>query len=163
MKKKEITINQERISKGLCQYCGENPADIAKNSKTCTVCKKARYEKYKNQPYMSLEKQKEYRRKIKLEVLEKYGGKCKCCGENNWEFLAIDHINCDGGDERRARNGSNTAGGVYSFYLKLRREPIRTDLQVLCFNCNASFGHYGYSPKCPECKRQVVPHFKMNP
>jgi hypothetical protein len=109
---------------------------------------------------MSNEKQKNYRKMVRTEVLIKYGNKCNCCGESRWEFLAIDHINGDGNKERIKRLGTNNAGcSSHMFYLKLRKEPKRDDLQVLCHNCNQSFGHYGYSPGCPSCKRKINSHF----
>lgn len=151
MKKKEKQIWEERLEKGLCRYCGANPHDIG--SKTCIPCKKARYLKYKNQAYMSPERQKAYRKQIRTEVLQKYGGKCACCSETTEEFLTIDHMNDDGNVERRKLFGSQS-GYSHSFYLKLRREEKRSDLQVLCYNCNSSFARFGYSPKCPECVRK---------
>jgi hypothetical protein len=35
-----------------------------------------------------------------MEMLSAYGGKCVCCGESEYKFLAIDHIN--GGGSGRA-------------------------------------------------------------
>lgn len=80
-------------------------------------------------------------RRVKFEVMEKYGGKCLCCGETSLEFLCIDHINGGGSRELRTSGLSNT-----SFYRQLLREVKRDDLRVLCHNCNFSFGAYGYCP-----------------
>ena len=66
-------------------------------------------------------------------------------------FLTIDHINNDGKEERLKRGGrSNQTTG--SWYLKLRREPNREDLQVLCFNCNLG----------KQVNKGVCPHKHLN-
>jgi hypothetical protein len=74
--------------------------------------------------------------RTRREVIELYGGKCVCCGETNIEFLAIDHIN-GGGREERAKHRS------WFYYLK-KNKP--THVRILCHNCNMSMGFYGYCP-----------------
>lgn len=132
-----------RFEAGKCIYCGKKPFTPGK--KGCKKCCKKKVviscRFSKNHP----SKQKNYRKKIRFEVLQKYGGVCKCCGESNLLFLTIDHINKDGARERRELYGSSS-GQSFPWFLKLKREKIRKDLQVLCYNCNmASF----YSDVCP--------------
>lgn len=79
-------------------------------------------------------------RQNKDKVLEIYGNKCACCGETKKEFLSIDHINGGGHKERQEIFGQN----FYRYLLKLPEK--RTDLRVLCMNCNFSLGKYGYCP-----------------
>ena len=69
------------------------------------------------------------RLKLKREVMEHYGGNCACCGEKELAFLTIDHKNGEGSDHRR-RNGK-------SLYAWIKRNDYPTNLQVLCYNCNA--------------------------
>lgn len=165
---KRPPIWDERLANGFCQYCGKNPPDTKRctrpdspPSKACVECKAWRASKYKDRPYNSKERAKEYRREVRTRLLEKYGNCCACCKEDRWEFLAVDHKNGDGNIERMKRIGSNKNGAAsYQFYLQLLREPLRDDIQILCHNCNNSFGHYGYSPACPGCIRNVAPHFK---
>jgi 5-methylcytosine-specific restriction endonuclease McrA len=134
---------------GLCDKCGACPPED--NKRKCTECLRYFVEYNKSKytdvisPWM-----KEYRKKIRIEVISKYGGTCNCCGEHRIEFLGIDHKNNDGNEERRALYGRNNCGHV--FYLKLRRESVRDDLQVLCHNCNLSKGFYGYCPHEHETK-----------
>lgn len=73
-------------------------------------------------------------------VLEHYGNKCACCGENKYEFLAIDHINGGGRKEQTLYGGS---GGVYRSII---RNNFPNIYQILCHNCNMAKGFYG---KCP--------------
>ena len=89
-------------------------------------------------------KEKRMRDKVRMKVLEHYGGippKCACCGETHFEFLSIDHINGNGTKERR-QYGSKLA---YS----LIRRGYPEGYQILCHNCNQAKGYYG---KCPHQK-----------
>lgn len=145
-----------RRLQGLCVYCGRNRPKT--DSQGCDDCCKKKYQYTKK--CSTPAKQRAYRQRVRQEVLQKYGGKCECCGESQTEYLTIDHINGDGGLERRQKSGTK-AGNAYAFYLELKAVPRRDDLRVLCYNCNNSFAHYGYSPAC--CKRKNVAEEKGNP
>lgn len=86
-------------------------------------------------------------KEIRALVITKYGSMCSCCGENHFEFLAIDHINGKG-KEHRKQNGNSTQG----FYRWLYKNPIQSDLRLLCHNCNLAYGLYGY---CPHTKLKM--------
>jgi len=76
--------------------------------------------------------------KIKKEVIEKYGGKCVCCGENKSEFMTFDH-KYDDGKEWRKKVKTNSI-----YWIKKNNFP--KDFQLLCYNCNYSKGNAGYCP-----------------
>lgn len=82
--------------------------------------------------------------KIKTETLIKYGGKCKCCGENEIKFLAIDHINNDGAKQRKELK--ETRGATGSFYYWLKKNNYPKGYQVLCHNCNMAKAFYKICP-----------------
>ncbi len=87
------------------------------------------------------EKQKKAVVALRLSVINKYGGECKCCSETAKEFLVIDHIHGGGGIERRKLKGS------HKLYRQLRDTDVQLDkYRVLCHNCNASLAFYGYCP-----------------
>lgn len=71
------------------------------------------------------------RMKLKLEVVNHYGGKCACCGITRLEFLCFDHINNDGGAHRRVIGRQPMAR-----WLKASGFP--EGFQVLCWNCNSA-------------------------
>ena len=71
-------------------------------------------------------------------VIEHYGGKCECCGEDTFEFLAIDHI---GG--RNTRKGHGTSTKLVSQIIK---EGYPKGIRVLCHNCNQATT---WGRKCP--------------
>lgn len=78
--------------------------------------------------------QKKNNRLRKARIMHLYGhGKCKNCGIKDVDVLSIDHKNNDGTVRRKA---GLDKGGM-AFYLRLLKLPKkRTDLQVLCLNCN---------------------------
>jgi hypothetical protein len=88
------------------------------------------------------ETQVAWRNKQRQKVLEAYGGRCECCGENRAEFLAIDHVDGGGGKHRRELGKDSQRMYTYLRRLNYPREGFR----LLCHNCNCSRGFYGYCP-----------------
>ena len=85
-------------------------------------------------------------RRVYLEMLQAYGGKCACCGIDYLPFLSIDHVNGDGALERRARKGGSDSNITIAY--RAKRNSYPDIYQVLCTNCNRA---KGTGPKCP-CK-----------
>ena len=86
-------------------------------------------------------------RQIRADVIQGYGGKCACCGEDRDEFLSIDHIEGNGKEHRRA------VGGHPRFYSWIVKNDFPAFLRLLCFNCNLSRGFSGY---CPHERERVA-------
>lgn len=93
-------------------------------------------------------KRKNQRRQLKQTIINAYGGKCECCGEEAIEFLTIDHINGDGASHRRLLRTKQSK----KLYEDLISRKFPSGLRVLCFNCNTSLGFYGYCPHHPELR-----------
>lgn len=89
----------------------------------CRICHRKRMAEY----YLSL----------RHAVLDAYGWECQCCGEDRYEFLAIDH--------ETALKISREDGGT-RLYQRLKREGYPEGFRTLCHNCNCSRGYYGYCP-----------------
>jgi hypothetical protein len=81
---------------------------------------------------------------LRKRVVQKYGGRCVCCGESNSLLLNIDHVNGDGKYERAFDKGGNIYSGFLS---RLDREPVSSRYQILCFNCN--IGRHMNDGMCP--------------
>lgn len=64
------------------------------------------------------------------------------CGENTYEFLAIDHVN--GGGNQMRKNKVHPDG--YQFLKWLIEKGFPSDFQLLCHNCNMAKGILGYCP-----------------
>lgn len=72
-------------------------------------------------------------RKLRLEIFDYYGWKCKCCGETIKEFLSLDHINNDGYLDKNP-NGDKKSGK--ELYLLVKKQGFPDKYQTLCMNCN---------------------------
>lgn len=81
-----------------------------------------------------------YLKRVRLLVLNHYGNCCVCCGESQYEFLAMDHINGGGAQHRRDLKNSKTI----CEWLKTHNFP--DGFQILCHNCNMARGFYGQCP-----------------
>lgn len=95
-----------------CRFQKPDSAFTSARAKTCTQCKQERAARE--------------RRATRQAVLDILGSWCACCGEREYVFLDIDHINNDGAAERR-----RTKTATWRLALV---EPHR--FQVLCKNCN---------------------------
>jgi hypothetical protein len=74
---------------------------------------------------------KRLRLKYKTEVLNYYGAKCNCCGENEEIFLTLDHIQGDGNKHRK------TLKKLVSMWRWIIINNYPSTFQILCFNCNS--------------------------
>lgn len=137
------------------------------SSKTCTKCKKSlplddfypsKSAADRLHPWCrscTLEKNKQYYKDVKQEMIDAYGGKCVCCGENRPEFLTIDHISDNG---RMERDKYLKYGSSFYHLLRKRGFPsVWTDSDgtvyeyaLSCYNCNCARGTYGYCPHSKE-------------
>ena len=72
-----------------------------------------------------------------------YGAACKCCGETEHRFLALDHINGGGFKHRKSLGIPRNGTAFYSWVAKNNYPP---ELQILCHNCNMAKGFYGSCP-----------------
>jgi len=84
---------------------------------------------------------KEYKIKLKKEVINSYGGKCNCCGISDIKYLTVEHIN-GGGNKHKEKVGRGS-----SFYMWLKKNGYPPEFTVLCYNCN-----------CGKNFRKTCPH-----
>ena len=113
----------------------------------CKDCVKLKHQAATSKYYKRNKKKvnaasKKYRDKVKMEVLNAYGGpRCVCCGETIVEFLSVDHINGNG-----TQHLKQIAALGNMFYGWLRKNNFPPGYQILCRNCN--WGKYVYGV-CP--------------
>lgn len=67
---------------------------------------------------------------MRLIAIEKYGGKCNCCGLQTIEFLCFDHV--QGGGNKHRKSMTTRAIGEF-----LKKNDYPDSFQLLCYNCNA--------------------------
>lgn len=131
---KDLNIKKKRIENGLCR-CGNELS----GNKFCDIC---------------LHKSRNRRNKIKNNVFEYYGNKCKCCGETRRTFLTIDHINDDGASHRKIvkmKTGIKLTG--IHMYKWLCNNAFPKEYQILCWNCQ-------YGKRNGGCPHQKALHFE---
>lgn len=71
---------------------------------------------------------------VRHDVVDHYGGRCTCCGEGLFVFLAIDHKNNDGAEERR--NFKQAKASDITFLRWIQKRGYPDGYQILCHNCN---------------------------
>jgi hypothetical protein len=101
-------LRNKNRQQGLCA-CGQSPTP---GHGSCQACRIQWAEKNARKRWT---------------VLEHYGLACKCCGEDTYEFLEIDHVDGDG-------TGNDN------------RREIPPGFQTLCSNCNRAKFRYGVCP-----------------
>jgi len=90
---------------------------------------------YWTNPEKRRQRNRAYRARARLQLIEKFSGKCIWCGETDTELLEFDHIHNDGAKEPRTQNNSSgRSNGGRSTLAKVRKAPER--FQLLCKACN---------------------------
>ena len=104
------------------------------------------------EPYRSLKSReqraayaRERDRRIYRAVIEGYGGRCVCCGESEFAFLTLDHV--EGGGRTEVRKI-----GRRKMLLTILKQGFPEGYQILCWNCNAAKHFKG---RCPHAKESV--------
>jgi hypothetical protein len=93
---------------------------------------------------------KTYSDKLKVQVVNAYGGRCACCGEDEITFLSIDHIHGGGNQHRRSLGKRYGVAGIYE-WLRDRNFP-KDEFRILCMNCQIATR---YGRQCPHQKVDV--------
>jgi len=76
-----------------------------------------------------------YRKRLRKLVIEHYGGVCACCGETEFGFLTIHHINNDGAEHRR-----QIKKDIYQW---LKNNGFPDGFEPRCYNCNCGMEYNG--------------------
>jgi hypothetical protein len=128
----------------LCVDCSKPAVPGITRCQSCrekvNTRSKLTWRKYRN-PGKYNKQHREYRERIRKQVLDYYGAFCVCCGEDTSLFLTIDHIHENGHELRRTLKGHNH---IYKWLLK---HGYPEGYQVLCMNCN--FGKMRNKGICP--------------
>jgi hypothetical protein len=130
-------------------------------TKYCTICKQTKdLKKFTLNDDGSVRKHvckscysSKWRAQLKLEMLEVFGGKCQCCGEDNPHFLTLDHRLNDGNKHRSEAN----SGSVEVIYSSAKKEGWPKErYQLLCMNCNWAKGKFGQCPHQSDMTKEKV-------
>lgn len=110
----------------------------------CKSCKNTALQRWRaDNPEVVAEYAKRWADGLRAEVLEHYGARCACCGEEAREFLTIEHI--EGvPDSHRDKHGKRMS--PRATLVQIKREGFPSSIEILCFNCNAARSIYGACP-----------------
>lgn len=122
----------------ICKFCGETFLAVRNDAVRCKECRR-NYLKEWRKKNTTIERRIYLHRKVREKAFAGYGGKCACCGETTFEFLAIDHKYGGGRLEREKLSTRQIADKV----IKL---GYPDEYQVLCHNCNMAKGFFGQCP-----------------
>lgn len=100
-------------------------------------------------------KTRDYRRRLREQILAAYGGICACCGDDHEEFLTIDHIDGQGAKHRKEMGFGNSSTKIYKWLIE--QGYPKDNFRLLCYNCNCSRGRYGYCPHEREVEASCPP------
>ncbi len=103
--------------------------------RACRACRRVNRTAYNARPEVqeaSALRRNAWRRRLRSQALEAYGRECACCRESIEVFLAIDHIQGGGQDQRRREGWV----GSSPFYRWLEVHGYPAGFQTLCHNCN---------------------------
>lgn len=148
-KKQSDFSNNKSSSDGLsfyCRVCKSNANKSYYTKNRVFLCTKGR--NYQRKAYgvnkaNILFSNKKYKERVFEKVLSGYGNKCACCGEQNKEFLTLDHVNRDGASHRKIRH-------QYGIYRDVINSGFPNNYRILCMNCNWATR---YSMVCPHIKK----------
>jgi len=73
-------------------------------------------------------------------VIDSYGHRCNCCGEDNYAFLCIDHV------IPIHQSGNKRHTNQVLFLKSIIDSGFPPDYQILCYNCNSAKQVYGICP-----------------
>jgi hypothetical protein len=137
----------------LCVSCAAKPSINGLMCEECRLRKRNNQEKHRlNNPIRYRKYKQDFIYKKKVQAYEILGNKCACCGEDNFLFLTIDHVNNDGyKDKKRRRNLT------YLMYIEIIRNTFPGKYQILCWNCNcAKRTNKGICPHQQELKELLL-------
>lgn len=121
-----------------CQDCSVKFEGTRSDTKRCQVCKLIYRRERDSAPERKARRAARHK-EIRQQAFDGYGGKCSCCGEDKFEFLAIDHVHGNGRKEREKLSTRQIAN-------KVIKNNFPDLYRVLCHNCNQSLGWFGYCP-----------------
>lgn len=102
-----------------------------------------------------------YRRKVVMEAITAYGGRCARCGEECWDLLEFHHRDGGGNMDRAALFGHGHASpGGWNYCLKLKQAGWPEKIQLLCKTCHDKehperLAHPGRMPAPEELKHEL--------
>lgn len=128
-----------------CKYCENKFLATRSDATRCNDCRNKYLQNYRKLDTTKKRRQEQHKA-LRQKAFEGYGGKCSCCNEKRFEFLAIDHVNGGGRKERETMSTNQIARLIV-------KSNFPSMYRVLCHNCNQAIGWYG---SCPHEKERTA-------
>ena len=149
-------LNREKLLAKQAAYADTHKAERkiyqdANRDKIRALVRKSGRKRYQVNRQAVLAEAKRYRRSLKQQMIDAYGGACACCGDTTFEFLSLEHKH--GGGKKHYASLPHGHGSMYR-WLRDRGWP-KDEYTVLCCNCNFAKGHYGICPHEAERARET--------
>lgn len=122
--------NGERIAPYQAQYQAENREHINARARERGKARDAHVRGRHSAGY------RERYREMRKAILDALGGKCYCCGLDDYRFLTIDHIQNDGKQERKPNGKQRNSYMILRSILEAGCSRER--YQAACYNCNCA-------------------------
>lgn len=134
LEKQKIYVenNKEKIALYRDQWRQDNLDKVHEQQQKRRAIKQRTDPEYRKK---NAEHARNWREKIKLEMISAYGGKCVICGESRPECLTIDHVDGGGCEHRRSIGGYGSGGSSFYNWLKIQGWP-QNEYRLLCWNDN---------------------------
>jgi len=128
----EFRLLHKRYRHSYCNDCFREYHREWTNSPAGQRWQKANNKRFhKRRPNYGADYQRQRRLGMWERIFTTYGRVCVCCGEAEPAFLTVDHVNNDGGADRK-KHGNSAA-----FRWWLSNQPAKLpDYAMMCFNCN---------------------------
>jgi hypothetical protein len=147
-RQKQAAYHEKNKTRGYCKLCGNKKEN--RHRQSCDACIPAYDKALADKKYQLAHPEQRavisqtYHQKLRHEAIVAYGGyqcSCECnCNSTESEYLSLDHIHGGGNKHRKLLKGK-------SIFFYLKRAGYPPGFRVLCHNCNASKGYYGYCPR----------------
>lgn len=127
-----------KINGYKCRTCTKSDTRryaVAINPKTGLSNRNTWYYKFREN---NLDRMTRYRNTVREKVISHYSSgtmSCKCCGELEPKFLAIDHI-IPAGRSYKGKSKSGEPRDGLGFLLWLKKNGFPEGYRILCHNCN---------------------------
>lgn len=146
-------VRKERRERRVCVECGGGASLV---TYYCPQCQGHRNTRIRNSKWWLTEQGRKknraavtkHRQRLRRKVMMGYGGQCNCCGEDEYLFLELDHVNNDGAKDR-----GKCRYHTVQFFARIIRENFPDRYQVLCSNCNLGKSRNG--GVCPHATKEL--------
>lgn len=130
-------------SKTADQFYSNKARKSGRSDYCKTCCSEQARIFHKKHPEKNQQQNIKRRKRIREALLNGYGNRCSCCGEDEPVFLTLEHLDGTGAAHRKTRSPDG-------IYLDVIRSNFPDTFTILCMNCNFA---KRFNKECPHKKK----------